>query len=106
MCLSISEFSLSVLDKLINYEKEKYVLVENKFSRNRKLVFKDFIYYILLNKGKSSVLEIDEYFKQRFGGDVVPISKQDLSQQRLLLSPLIFKDADKIALKEIYSDNQ
>ena len=45
-------------------------------------------------------------FKQRFGGDVVPISKQDLSQQRLLLSPLIFKDADKIALKEIYSDNQ
>ena len=106
MCLSISEFSLSVLDKLINYEKEKYVLVENKFSRNRKMVFKDFIYYILLNKGKSSVLEIDEYFKQRFGGDVVPISKQDLSQQRLLLSPLIFKDADKIALKEIYSDNQ
>ena len=106
MCLSISEFSLSVLDKLINYEKEKYVLVENKFSRNRKLVFKDFVYYILLNKGKSSVLEIDEYFKQRFGDDVVPISKQDLSQQRLLLSPLIFKDADKIALKEIYSDNQ
>jgi len=40
MCLSISEFSLSVLDKLITYEKEKYVLVENKFSRNRKWCLK------------------------------------------------------------------
>jgi hypothetical protein len=100
------EFYLPGLEKLITYEKESYVLVENKFSRQRKMVFKDFVYYILLNKGKSSVLEIDEYFKERFGGDVMPISKQDLSQQRLLLSPLIFKDADKIALKEIYSGNQ
>lgn len=100
------EFYLSDLEKLINYEKENYVLVENKFSRHRKMAFKDFVYYILLNKGKSSVLEIDEYFKERFGGDVIPISKQDLSQQRLLLNPLIFKDADKNALKEIYSGNQ
>lgn len=36
----------------------------------------------------------------------MPISKQDLSQQRLLLSPLIFKDAEKLASKEIYSGNQ
>jgi len=106
MCLSMYEFYLSDLEKLINYEKENYVLVENKFSRHRKMAFKDFVYYILLNKGKSSVLEIDEYFKERFGDDVIPISKQDLSQQRLLLNPLIFKDADKNALKEIYSDNQ
>jgi len=106
MCLSMYEFYLSDLEKLINYEKENYVLVENKFSRHRKMAFKDFVYYILLNKGKSSVLEIDEYFKERFGDDVIPISKQDLSQQRLLLNPLIFKDADKNALKEIYSGNQ
>lgn len=37
------EFRLSVLEKLITYEKESYILVENKFSRNRKMVFKDFI---------------------------------------------------------------
>ena len=100
------EFRLSVLERLITYEKEMYVLKKDRFSRNRKMVFKDFIYYILLNKGKSSVLEIDEYFKQRFGGDVMPISKQDLSKQRLFLSPLIFKDADQIALKEMYLGNQ
>jgi hypothetical protein len=45
------------LGKLIKFENENYVLVENKFSRNRKMSFKDVMYYIIGNKGKTSVLE-------------------------------------------------
>jgi len=47
MCLSTYEFYSSVLEKLITYEKESYVLVENKFSIHREIVFKDFVYYFI-----------------------------------------------------------
>lgn len=95
---------LSNLEKLIINEKESYILVKNKFSRTRNMDFRDFVYYILTNKGKTSVLEIDEFFELRFGEDKMPVSKQDVSKQRSYLSPLIFKDADKNGLKEIYSE--
>jgi len=58
----------------------------------------------LINKGKTSVLEIDEFFELRFGEDKMSVSKQNVSKQRSYLSPLIFKDADKNGLKEIYSE--
>jgi hypothetical protein len=45
------------LGKLIKFENDNYVLVENKFSRNRKMSFKDVIYYITGNKSKTSVLK-------------------------------------------------
>jgi len=73
---------LSNLERLIIDEKENYILAKNKFSRNREMVFYDFVYYILLNKGKISVLKIDEYFELRFGEDRVPVSKQNFSQQK------------------------
>jgi len=42
------------LKKLINYEKEIYILEENKFSKDYKMSFKDFIFMILGNKGKNT----------------------------------------------------
>lgn len=40
----------------------------------------------------------------RFDEVKMPVSKQNVSKQRSYLSPLIFKDADKNGLKEIYSE--
>jgi hypothetical protein len=45
------------LEKLIKFENENYVLVENKFSMKRKISFEDVIYYIIGNKCKTSVLK-------------------------------------------------
>jgi hypothetical protein len=92
----------SFLQKLIADEKEKYVLKRNKFSRNRKMNFKDFVYYIFGNMGKTSVLELDEFFSIKNGIGGMSITKQDLSKQRSFLSPLIFKDTNDRALKDIY----
>ncbi|WP_409200918.1 IS4 family transposase [Methanobrevibacter sp. DSM 116169] len=92
------------LKSLINYETESYILEENKFSRNRKMGFKDFVYYILRNKGKTSVLEIDDYYWDKFGDDEMPISKQDLSKQRTYLDGRIFKDSNAKTIKNIYSN--
>jgi len=96
-------YSFSFLENLIRNEKEIYVLEKNKFSRNRKMDFANFVYYILGNKGKTSVLELDEFFYTKNGSNEMSISKQDLSKQRSYLSPMIFKDANRNAFKEAYS---
>jgi hypothetical protein len=91
---------------LINYKKEIYVLEENRFIRDREMSFEDIIHYLILNKGKTTVLELDSFFKEKYGYDKLPISKQDLSQQRQYIDPLIFKDMNKNALKKVYTDKK
>jgi len=90
---------------LIINEKEIYVLGKNKFSRNREMPFEDMVYYILLNKGKSTVLELDDYYYEKYGFDRLPISKQALSQQRQYLNPSIFIKANEQSIKDIYSSD-
>jgi len=94
------------LQNLIKGEKESYILEENKFSRNRKMIFEEFVYYILGNTGKTSVLELDEFFYIKNGDGEMSISKQNLSKQRSYLSPLIFKHTIRDALKMAYSTNK
>jgi len=62
---SMNNSLLLNLENLIRNEKESYVLEKNKFSRNRETSFKDFVYYIIGNKGKKAVLELDEFFKMK-----------------------------------------
>ena len=52
--------------KLIKHEKVKYVLDKNKFTKESKMLFEDFIFYILGNRGKTVVLELDDYFKIKY----------------------------------------
>ena len=87
--------------------KNRYcTIVENKFTRNREMSFEDFVCYVLTNKGKSMVLELDDYFHEKYGVDKLPISKQALSKQRQYLDPLIFKEANKQSIEEIYSSGK
>ena len=53
-------FVFPFLQNLIWIEKENYILEKNKFSRNREMNFEDFNYYILGNRGKTGILELDE----------------------------------------------
>ncbi|MDR3062719.1 MAG: hypothetical protein LBU40_01090 [Methanobrevibacter sp.] len=66
---------LMILKNLINNERETFVLEKNKFTRNLKMFFEDIVYYILGNKGKTTVLKIEDYFNEKFGDDEIPISK-------------------------------
>ena len=54
-------------------------------------------------KGKTAVLEIDDYYYEKYGVDKLPVSKQAISKQRQYLNPLIFKETNNRSIKEIYS---
>ena len=52
----------------------------------------DYVIFILVNNGRRSVIEIEEYVEDRWGDESKIISKQALSKQRLKIKPKIFKD--------------
>ena len=71
--------------------------------------FKDFIVYILGNRGKTSVLELDDFFKNKFKcikmRRLMRVTKQNFSHRRQYIMPEFFKDVSAAATKEIYSKN-
>ena len=96
--------------KLINYEKDKHVLEENKFSKKYKMSFKDFIILILGNRGKTLVLELDDFFKIKYQSVYkhknMTTSKQNFSKRRMYIDPEFFKKTNEEAIEELYSSNK
>ena len=76
-------------------ENEGYKNKDNAFTRERKMGFKDFIWYLTFQKGRTTSMELDEYLKNKNGTYEISISKQAFSKQRLNLKPQIFIDLYK-----------
>ncbi|MGL4670303.1 MAG: IS4 family transposase [Methanobacteriaceae archaeon] len=94
------------LQNLIRNKKQNFILAKNKFSRKRKTDLETITHYILGNKGKTTVLELIEFFNIKNGDDSVSITKQNLSQQRSYLDPTIFKCSNANTLKKVYSSTE
>lgn len=75
-----------------------------KFTRERKLTQEDFVWYLTLQKGRTTSMELDEYLKEKNGNYEIDISKQAFSKQRQYLKPEIFIDIGKEYLKSFYQN--
>ncbi len=85
---------------------ENYKYDQRKFTRNRKMNFKDYIWYLIFQKGRTSSMELDEYLKSKNNTYKISISKQAFSKQRLNLKPEIFIDLYKDYLKDFYTNSK
>lgn len=83
---------------------EHYKYDQRKFTRNRKMNFKDYIWYLIFQKGRTSSMELDEYLKSKNNTYKISISKQAFSKQRLNLKPEIFIDLYKDYLEDFYTN--
>lgn len=84
---------------------DMYRLNSKDFTRLRKMGVSDIIYYCLNKKGLCSNMEINNFFEKTNRN--ISISSQALFDQRVKLSPLVFKDLnDKYlnAFYKLYSD--
>ena len=81
---------------------QDYKINDNSFTRTRKMNFEDFIWYLTLQKGRTTSMELDEYLKSKNDTYKISISKQAFSKQRLNLKPEIFIDLYKDYLKDFY----
>ena len=61
--------------------------------------FADFVWYLIMQKGRTTSMELDEYLK---GTYKINISKQAFSKQRKYLKPEIFIDIYKDYLEDFY----
>ena len=88
--------------KSINSQRYKNSI--KAFTRDRKMGFKDFIWYLTFQKGRTTSMELDEYLKNKNGTYEISISKQAFSKQRFNLKPQIFIDIYKDYLTDFYEN--
>ena len=69
------------------------------FTRNRKLSMQDVIYYTMNNRGKSTKMELYDYWKEY---DLERVSAPALLKQREKLNAGIFKELSKLSLIDFY----
>ena len=83
-------------------DNDNYRYNHKSFTRIRKMNFKDYVWYLIFQKGRTASMELDEYLKNKNNSYKISISKQAFSKQRLNLKPEIFIDLYKDYLKDFY----
>lgn len=95
----ISILTLFKQEEIKNIGKRK----ATSFSRNRNFTEEDYIYSILLKKGKTLTLEIRDYMSQR---SKKIVTKQAYSKQRQNLNPYVFEAVNDEYIKKIYEETK
>ena len=80
---------------------DKYVIGENKFTRNSKFSFKDHVTFLCFNKGTSNQADLEDFIEDNFTTDIQQITRQAFSKQRTYIHPIVFKEISKQYLLEI-----
>ena len=80
---------------------DKYVIGENKFTRNSKFSFKDYVTFLCFNKGTSNQADLEDFVEDNFTTDIQQITRQAFSKQRTYIHPIVFKEISKQYLLEI-----
>jgi len=83
-------------------KESRYKTSSAKFTRKRKLPQADMAWYLAMQKGRTSSVELDSYFREKTGGYETDITKQAFSKQRQYLKPDIFIDLAKDYLRSFY----
>ena len=76
---------------------------ENAFTRNRKLTFEDMMKCIICKKGKTTTMEINNYYKD-IGRRSDAVTKQAFCKQRLKLNPEVFIELNRHLVRSVYDD--
>lgn len=91
----------NVRDSIDNIVKSvsKFIIGENKFIRESKFLFKDYVPFFCFNKGTSNQADLENFIEDNFTQDIEEITKQALSKQRTYINPRIFKEINKEYLR-------
>ena len=90
------------INEIKNKDSKMYKSNDKVFVRKRKMEFTDFVWYLIMQKGRTTSMELDEYLKNKNGTYEISISKQAFSKQRRNLKPQIFIDIYKDYLIDFY----
>ena len=96
-----------VRDSIDNIVKSvsEFIIGENKFTRESKFSFKDYVTFFCFNKGTSNQEDFEDFIEDNFTQDIEEITRQALSKQRTYINPRIFKEINKEYLRLIKYNN-
>lgn len=80
----------------------KYKYSKKYFTRNRKISYKDIIYFTLNKRGLSLKMEMNKF--KDMTGKMEDVSKSALCQQRKKINPEIFKELNSDYIKNSYDN--
>lgn len=78
---------------------------EKTFLRDRKLSYKDILFMSLNKQGKTTTFELRDYEIKKKGKENVEYSDEAYLKQRRHLNPEVFKEANKVYLKDFYEND-
>ena len=84
---------------------DKYIIGENKFTRDNKFSFRDYVTFLCFNKGTSNQADLEDFIEDNFTTDIQQITRQAFSKQRTYINPIVFKEISKQYLLEINYNN-
>lgn len=79
----------------------KFVFDENRFTRESKFSFKDYVTFFCVNKGTSNQADLEDFIEDDFTNTLNPITRQALSKQRVFINQIVFKEISKEYLRLI-----
>jgi len=100
--MSLCSYLLENMGNFNNYVCDKYILDDNKFVRNRKLPQECIMKYIPWNRGRTTALEALYFMEEYWGVFDMDISKQAISQRRMIIDPQAYIDINNDLIKSIY----
>lgn len=78
-----------------------FVIDENRFTRDSKFSFKDYVTFFCVNKGTSNQADLEDFIEDDFTNNLETITRQALSKQRVFINPIVFKEINKEYLRLI-----
>lgn len=78
----------------------KYVDGENRFIRERKMNLKEYITYVIIQRGNTNYSEALRYFKRILRKDFETITPQAIGKQRKFLLPNVYLDLSERFIDE------
>lgn len=81
---------------------KKYRKEEKNFTRERKITFKDVVYFTLNKRGLSLKMEMKKF--EDMTGRMKDVSKSALCQQRKKIDPEVFKELNSDYIRNSYDD--
>ena len=69
----------------------EFIINENKFTRESKFSFKDYVTFFCFNKGTSNQADLEDFIEDNFTTEIEQITRQAPSKQRTHINLLVFK---------------
>ena len=86
-----------------NFVSRKYVDGENRFIRRRKLSFKEYVIYVIVQKGNTNFTEALRYYRVFLKKDFQSITPQAIGKQRKYIKSELYKELSESFIDNLYN---